>query len=47
MGNFICIDCGYRFESEIKKPKKCPYCSGESIEKEKSAEELVDNIKIE
>jgi len=46
MMNFVCMECGYRFESEKEKPKICPYCSGDSIEKEKSAEELVDNVKI-
>jgi len=45
MVNFNCIDCGYRFDSEFG--KKCPYCASENIEKEKSAEELVDNVKIE
>ena len=46
MTNFICTECGYRFESETK-GKKCPYCAGDSIEKEKSAEELVNNLGIE
>ena len=47
MGNFVCVECGYRFQSDLKKSKKCPYCSGDNIEKEKSAEELVDNIKVD
>jgi len=45
MTNYICSNCGFRFETE--KVKKCPYCSGSRIEKEKSAEELVEEIKIE
>tara|TARA_Y100000310_G_C20251303_1_gene609219 strand:+ start:263 stop:394 length:132 start_codon:yes stop_codon:yes gene_type:complete len=43
MANIICSDCGYRFETG----KRCPYCASESIEEEKSAEELVDTVKIE
>lgn len=46
MANFICIDCGYRFQSEALK-KRCPYCASEKIEKEKSAKELVDNANVE
>lgn len=46
MVKFVCAECGYRFESEEKKLMRCPYCSGERVENEKSAEELVDNIKI-
>ena len=45
MTNFVCGECGYRFQSEKEKPKKCPYCSKEDVEKEKSAEELVDSTK--
>jgi len=47
MESFVCTNCGYRFSSEKGNSKKCPYCNGENIEKEKSAEELVDNIKVE
>jgi predicted Zn-ribbon and HTH transcriptional regulator len=46
MTNFVCNECGYRFRNE-EKPKKCPYCAGESIEKEKSAEELVKSVRVE
>jgi len=45
MTNFVCRKCGYKFESVSG--KKCPYCEGENVEREKSAEELVDNAKIE
>jgi len=44
---FVCKECGYRFESEKGKLKKCPYCSGDEVEKEKTAEELIDNIESE
>jgi len=45
MVGFVCVDCGYRFDAE--EGKSCPYCGSNSIEKEKSAAELVDNIKVE
>ena len=45
MTAFICINCGYKFESE--EGKKCPYCASENIEKEKTANELVDNVRAE
>ena len=44
MPSFVCVDCGYRFESETG--KRCPYCASENIEKEKPAEELVDEINV-
>ncbi len=44
MASFVCMDCGYRFESE--EGKRCPYCASESVEKEKPAEELVEDVKI-
>lgn len=47
MGNFVCSNCGYRLDSESKKVKKCPYCDDGNMEKEKSAEELVNNIEVE
>ena len=46
MPNFVCINCGYRFETEGK-PKRCPYCAETGFEEEKSAEELVNSVKIE
>ena len=42
MTAFVCKSCGYRFESE--KARKCPYCRDGKIEKEKTAEELVDSF---
>jgi len=45
MVKFVCINCGYRFESE--KGKRCPYCGGEDVEEEKSAEELVEKVMVE
>ena len=46
MTNFVCINCGYRFETE-EKPKMCPYCAETGLEEEKSAEDLVSDVKIE
>jgi predicted Zn-ribbon and HTH transcriptional regulator len=45
MVSFVCNDCGYRFESE--KGKRCPYCASENVEKDKSAEDLVESVEIE
>ncbi len=42
MAVFICNDCGFRFESD--EGRKCPYCAGRNIEKEKTAEELIESI---
>jgi len=42
MVKFLCKNCNYRFESE--KAFDCPYCGKESIEKEKSAGELLEEV---
>jgi len=43
MAKWICASCNYRFESE--NPMDCPYCGRrEGLEKEKGAEELVDEV---
>ncbi len=46
MVNFVCLECGYRFSADLKN-KKCPYCNGEHAEKDKSAEELVNELEVE
>lgn len=47
MVSFVCNECGYRFEADDKKRAgKCPYCDCTSVEKEKSAEELVNELEI-
>ena len=40
MAKFVCKNCGFRTENE--KAGKCPYCDGKSLEKEPSAEELLE-----
>ncbi len=45
MANFRCMTCGYQFKSAEK--KKCPYCGKEDVEKEKNADELIDNVRVE
>ena len=45
MVEFVCVECGYRFEADKK--KRCPYCGETNIEKDKSAEELIENVKVE
>jgi len=47
MVNFVCMECGYKFETEGHKPKNCPYCNKKSVEKERSAEELVDSVSLD
>ena len=40
---YVCKNCNYRFNSEIKEAKKrCPYCGKLEAEKEQSAEELIE-----
>ncbi len=42
MARFVCSKCNYRFEAEKK--DSCPYCGEDSIEQEKSASELIDEV---
>jgi DNA-directed RNA polymerase subunit RPC12/RpoP len=45
MENFVCMNCKFKFRAESAKNNSCPYCGkGNSIEKEKSAMELVDEV---
>jgi len=46
MTTYVCMNCGYRIETE-KAAKKCPYCDHAELEKEKSAEELIDSVEVE
>jgi rubrerythrin len=39
---FICRHCRFRFNAE--KPRDCPYCGRDTLEREKSAEELLDDV---
>jgi len=41
MEGYICKHCGYRHKS---KPRECGWCGRECMEKEMSAEELLDNV---
>ena len=45
MVKFVCGKCNYRFEAD--KPRKCPYCGEGKVEYDKSAEELLNDVKIE
>ena len=45
MTNFVCLGCGYKFNME--KSNRCPYCDGDKIEEEKSAEQLIDSVQVE
>jgi len=42
MGRYVCTNCNYRFESS--KLSECPYCGVNKVEKEKTAEELLEEI---
>jgi len=46
MSAYICENCGYRLESG-KSEKNCPYCDSDSLAKEKSANELLNDIEAE
>jgi Zn finger protein HypA/HybF involved in hydrogenase expression len=43
MENFVCLNCKYRFKAKAM-PKTCPYCNKNSIDIEKSAEDIVSEI---
>ena len=34
--------CNFRFDAES--PKECPYCGKETLERDKSAEEILDEV---
>ncbi|MDD5193313.1 MAG: DNA-directed RNA polymerase subunit P [Candidatus Nanoarchaeia archaeon] len=42
MVKYVCKHCKFRCESKIL--IECPYCGRDSLEKEKSAEELLNDI---
>ena len=42
MTSYVCMNCNYKFKAD--NAITCPYCSKRSIEKEKSAEELLTEI---
>ncbi len=42
MVKFVCVSCNYRFESD--KTEACPYCNSKSVEKEQSAEEILEEV---
>jgi DNA-directed RNA polymerase subunit RPC12/RpoP len=42
MENFVCLNCKFKFSAN--NPKTCPYCSKRTVEKERSAAEIVDEV---
>ena len=42
MIKYICTNCNYKFESE--NASGCPYCGSDKFEKDKSAQELLEEI---
>ena len=43
MTKFRCRTCGFKFEYG-QKPKKCPYCSKETIDNEETADDLIKDV---
>ena len=43
MQSFVCLNCKYRFQAR-ETPKTCPYCDKRTVEKEKSAEDIVSEV---
>jgi rubrerythrin len=42
MAKYICSHCGFRCNQQ--NPSDCPYCGKDTLEPEKSASELLDDI---
>ena len=42
MDKYVCKNCNYRFERDGA--YDCPYCGNEAIEKEMSANELLEDV---
>ncbi len=42
MVKWVCTGCNFRFEAE--NPSECPYCGRDTLEKEPSAEELLNEV---
>jgi len=42
MTKFVCSKCNYRFEAE--RVDNCPYCGEDTVDKEKSASELINEV---
>jgi len=41
MARFVCKNCNYKFEKELK---KCKFCGMDYLEEEKNAEELLEYV---
>lgn len=45
MTNFVCMNCGYRFESrEENYTRKCSNCGEKSVKREPDATSLLDEV---
>jgi rubrerythrin len=44
MTKFVCTNCNYKFEA-LEKPRSCPYCNQNDVEQEKSASDLLNEVK--
>ena len=45
MTNFVCMNCGYRFESSSEEYKRrCTNCGTSSVKKESDAASLLDEV---
>lgn len=43
MANYKCGNCGFKFKSSLE-PRRCPYCSKESVYVETDDSELVKDV---
>ena len=43
MEKYICANCKFKFKAS-KMPPTCPYCNKRTVEQEKMADELVNEI---
>ena len=44
MVKLTCLNCKYEFEVEGK-PNNCPYCGKEKLEQEKSASDMIEEVR--
>jgi len=42
---YRCVNCKYKFETKMGKiPARCPYCNSQSIRKDESAQEILEQL---
>ena len=43
MEGYICLNCKFKFKTS-QTPRACPYCNKQTVEKERGAGDLVDEV---